>query len=88
MDEALRPAGPCRARERENLLHIGCAPRALGASGVERAAEAAKRGMAGEPFQLRVEPLEWDDAVREARMLAAERPARDGVHPSEIRRIE
>src|SRR5689334_14912271 len=88
MNEALRPSGPCRTREGEDLIDLGGAPRALGARRLERAAQAAERAVAGEPFQLRFEPIEEDDPVREPRMLAAERATRDGIHPCEVGRFE
>src|SRR5579875_920439 len=88
MNEALRASRLGDSREGEHLLDLHLPPRALGPGSAQRAAETAERGMAGKAFELRFEPVERHDPVREPRVLAAERPARDGIHPREIGSIE
>jgi hypothetical protein len=75
-------------RERKHGIDIDLSEGLLRSGLANRRSEAAQRDLAGEPFQLRLDLLELNDAVRQAGMLAAQRSSGDGENTADIRRIE
>src|SRR5437899_10767345 len=86
--EAPRAGGLRGACEGEHAVDVERAKGLLRAGLADARAEAAQRHVAAGALKLRLEPLERDDAIGKARMLASERPPRDRRHARDVRGLE